>query len=127
MTKTDTEIDEIRSRLDMSTITIAAEEAQEKLDKYGVAVVRFSPGDATVYSFVVIDQEVVGRADSGGRYAMACSFGRLRALPNGLLVHPGYMGAYLDERYDNLHTRVVLASFVNELGRALEGAGMVPA
>lgn len=110
------------NRLDHEHISAAATTAALALIEEGVAVANITPGDMTVYGLVIIDQAETGTAHSGGRYAMASTYGKLRALPDplGTGLDLGYVEAnYLDPRYANLHTAVVLATFIKAVGQAL--------
>jgi len=114
-------VEEIRATLDMARIIEAANGAVDQLQDRGFTTTVFSPGDATRYAVVVIDQERTHPVDFGGRYAIAWNYGKLRALPNDLAsVDYGYVECnYIDPRYRNDHTAVVLTEFVRALGRAL--------
>jgi hypothetical protein len=79
-----TDVEEITTRLDIDVFDRVAMEAASQLVTDGFATARFGPGDLTAYSFVVIDQHRTQQVDPGGRYAIACNFGGLRALPDPL-------------------------------------------
>lgn len=110
--------------LDINVFDEAARTAAEQLHADGVAVARFSPGDATDYAMIVVDQDRHGVVKSGARFVLASTYGPAYPLPDPLgRIDVGYaMSAYIAPGYRNVATGVVYAEFIHRLGQHYERA-----
>lgn len=111
--------------LDIEHIDQVAAEAADSMAKFGCASVQLTPGDMTTYGLLVVDQQRLGVANVGGRYALASTFGRLRALPPAPFdgVVAGYLAdSYLLAPYRDLATATPITAFLHALGPHLENA-----
>lgn len=110
--------DEIRTRINVDHITMAAAWAAEEVAEHGVAHVKLTPGDGTLYPIIVVKARVwncdqYGHVDEPREYTvtLAASFGATYQW-GGQPLHEDYVG----EKWTsdgNKWTATVVAAFLN--------------